>query len=302
VPFIGLQKAIRTGVVKVNGRKVAPDYRLQGKDVVTLPPLAAAMTTQAAAAKPTFKASATDLAQLKAMVVHQDNQVLILNKPQGLPSQAGGGIVKSLDRLLAAAYGPEKTPKLVHRLDKETSGIMVCAKNRTTAAALGAQWAGRGVVKAYMALVLAPSLPARGDCKEPLTKVGPLAKVQPGGDSAHTSWVRLAEVKSGVWAVLAYPRTGRMNQIRAHFAHHAMPLVGDDKYGPFAQTKPMGQALGTGLALHAWQVQFVHPLTAQVQTFMAPLPKPMQTLMPEGSRALELAAQAWQRWAQEKET
>lgn len=296
VPFIGLQKAIRTGAVRINGRKAAPDARVQAGDEVLLP-----LMEPATEKSLPYTASAADLKQLKAMIVFEDKQLLVLNKPQGLASQAGGGITKSLDRVLVAAYGVARAPKLVHRLDKETSGLMVCAKNRTTAAALGAQWAGRDVAKAYIALVQSKDLPAKGEFKEPLLKVGPISRVADNGDKAHTSWVRLAEIEDTIWAVLVYPRTGRMNQIRAHFAHHNAALVGDDKYGPFAENKAVAKRLGTGLALHAWRVRIAHPFTGAPMMLEAPLPYHLHTLLTHTPNALELAAQAWQVWAKEKE-
>lgn len=294
VPFVGLQKAIRTGTIRINGRKAQPDTRLQTGDIVQLPQF-----TPSEKQGPAYTPSAAELKELRAMIVHEDKQLLVFNKPQGLAAQAGGGVVKSLDRLLVAAYGTERAPKLVHRLDKETSGLMVCAKNRTTAAALSAQWAGRDVTKAYLLVVQSDTLAAKGEFKEPLLKVGPVSKVDAKGDSAHTSWVRLGQVGEGLIAVLAYPRTGRMNQIRAHFAHHNAPLVGDDKYGPFAQNKALGKTLGTGLALHAWRVKLTHPFSNESMVLEAPLPYHMGALLTAQPSVLELAEQAWQRWAQE---
>ena len=157
VPFVGLQKAIRTGLVRVNGRKVPMDLRLEARDVVVLPPSILAHENTTLSYSPTK----AELAQIKATIVHEDTQVLALNKPQGLPAQAGGGQVKSLDRLLAALYGVGRAPKLVHRLDRETTGLILCAKNRTTAAALSEQWASRAVAKGYLALVLAETYPTK---------------------------------------------------------------------------------------------------------------------------------------------
>lgn len=297
VPFVGLQKAIRTGLVRVNGRKAPMDLRLQARDVVALPPSFGAPAIATAAYVPT-KAEA---AALRQAVVYDDAQLLVLNKPQGLAAQAGGGVVKSLDRLLAALYGADRAPKLVHRLDRETSGLIVCGKTRTAAAALSAQWAGREVRKGYLALVLAQRLPPKGSMREPLAKRGPLAVVGPQGDPAHTVWVRLGAVEPGVWLVLASPLTGRMNQLRAHFAHHGWPLVGDDKYGDFALTKPAGKRLGTGLALHAWQLQLTHPVSGRALALQAPLPAVWEELLTTRENLLEPATTAWQNWLNNKE-
>lgn len=296
VPFVGLQKAIRTGLVRVNGRKAPMDLRLQARDVVTLPPDFLSASTNPSAAYTPTKA---ELAALKASIVYEDGQVLVLNKPQGLPSQAGGGQVKSLDRLLAAAYGPEKIPKLVHRLDRETTGLILCGKTRTAAAALSEQWASRAVIKGYLALVLASKLPAKGEMQRPIDKRGPLAVIDEiNGDPAHTQYVNLGQLEPGVFAVLALPRTGRMNQIRVHFANNGWPLVGDDKYGDFAQTKAAGKQLKTGLALHAWRLHVVHPQANKFLTLEAPLPFSWQGILT--ASMLEQAAQAWQTFTNNK--
>jgi len=295
VPFVGLQKAIRTGLVRVNGRKVHMDIRLQARDVITLPPSLAGPPTA-----PAYVPTKAEQAALRQAVVHEDTQLLVLNKPQGLAAQAGGGVVKSLDRLLAATYGAA-APKLVHRLDRDTSGLIVCGKTRAAAAALSAQWAGRTVQKGYLALVLAAKLPAQGEMHEPLAKRGPVAVISPAGDPAHTVWVRVGELESGIWLVLASPRTGRMNQLRAHFAHHGWPLVGDDKYGDFTLTKPAGKRLGTGLALHAWQLQLLHPHSGHALQLEAPLPMGLQRVLTGVPNLLEQAAAAWQVWREQEE-
>ena len=295
VPFIGLQKAIRTGSVRVNGRKAKMDTRLQSGDAVQLPPSPSSSTED----KPAFIATQADRAMLLNAVVYEDQQILVFNKPQGLPSQAGGGQVKSLDRLLTAVYGQQKTPKLVHRLDRETSGLIVCAKNRTTAAALGELWAGRAVTKAYLALVMAPNLPSGGDFREAIAKAGPQAVIDKHGDTAHTRWVNLGQVGPNLFAVLAWPKTGRMNQIRVHFAHHGWPLAGDDKYGLHLNPKALGKQLKTGLALHAWKLALPHPATDKILMLEAPLPTALDALLTTQPSTLAAAHTAWQRWLSE---
>jgi 23S rRNA pseudouridine955/2504/2580 synthase len=298
VPFVGLQKAIRTGLVKVNGRKAPMDLRLQARDVVTLPPDFLGAPTPATAAYTPTKA---ELMALKASIIYEDGQILVLNKPQGLPAQAGGGQVKSLDRLLTALYGAAHAPKLVHRLDRETTGLILCGKSRTAAAALSAQWASRAVIKGYLALVLALQLPSQGNISNPIGKRGPLAVIDAeGGDPAHTHYVNLGQLEPGVFAVLAFPLTGRMNQIRVHFAHAGWPLVGDDKYGDFTLTKPAGKRLGTGLALHAWQLKVAHPHSGQPLTLTAPLPLAWQVLLTNHPNLLAAATTAWHLHTQHK--
>ncbi len=293
VPFVAIQKALRTGRVRVDGARVAADVRLKAGSRVEMPD----DFLRAVAPDAVFALKDADRDALASWVIYEDRQLLVLNKPQGLPAQAGGGQVRSLDRILAAVFGAERAPKLTHRLDRETTGVIVAAKNRSTAAAVTQAFADRAMRKVYIAFVVADALPAQGQMREPLAKVGPLAKVVPAndprGDSAHTVWVRLGEVRPGIYAVLVSPLTGRMNQIRAHFFHHGWPLVGDDKYG-FQTAKPWGKTLGTGLALHAWRLAMDHPLTHAPLLLEAPLPAPWAAAWgPNLPTAMDAAARAW---------
>jgi 23S rRNA pseudouridine955/2504/2580 synthase len=292
-PFVALQKAMRLRRIRLNGRQVDGDARVKAGDTVDMPDNFLSQVRKT----PAFVANAADRDALASWVVYEDRQLLVLNKPQGLPAQAGGGQVRSLDRILVSVFGPDKAPKLTHRLDRETTGVIVAAKNRTTAAAVSEAFAARDMRKAYIAWVVADRLPAKGEMREPLAKVGPLAKVvtegDPRGDTAHTLWVRLGEVKPGIYAVLVSPLTGRMNQIRAHFFHHGWPLVGDDKYG-FQTAKPWGKMFGTGLALHAWRLAMRHPVTDALLQLEAPVPEAWAAVWGEPMRqAMDDAQQAW---------
>lgn len=294
VPFIGLQKMLRQGKIRVNGNKAKGESRLSAGDILTLPPPTAAAPTDTSHSA--YQVQEADFAMLETATVYEDGALLVLNKPAGLPAQAGGGQVRSLDRILAGAYGAEKAPKLTHRLDKETTGLIVCAKNRTMAAAMAALFAekteaartGKGhapVTKTYLACVVGALPGPAGHVRAPIAKVGPFAKVSPQGDPAHTTWAHLRTFTQGgvTFHLLACtPHTGRMNQIRVHMAHIGLPLVGDDKYGSDA-LKQAGKALhpkgAIPLYLHAWKLAFPHPQSHIPLTLQAPLPPHFAAVM-----------------------
>lgn len=291
VPFIGLQKMLRQGKVRVNGAKMQGNGRLQAGDVVTLPLHTGTDWTgngrDAADKTSPYQLTEADMAMLEQATVYEDAALLVLNKPAGLAAQAGGNVVRSLDRILEGAYGKDKAPKLAHRLDRETTGLIVCGKNRTAAAALTAEFAaktataGKGkatVEKTYLALVCGTLPAAHGRVEAPLLKDGPFAKVSERGDYALTTWTLVKTVEKGgaYFHILAcVPHTGRMNQIRVHMAHVGLPLVGDDKYGQTAvktaarMLHPMG---AVPLYLHAWKLVFPHPVSGERMALEAPLP------------------------------
>lgn len=274
VPYIGLQKLIRTGKVRINGTKAKADARLAGGDVVTYPADFGARGEKRGGGGAAYQASSADIQMLEDCTVFEDDAMLVLNKPAGLPAQAGGGQVRSLDRILESVYG-ERAPKLVHRLDRETTGLIVCAKNRTMAAALTAQFAARETEKTYLSVVVG-TLPGKsGEIEANIAKVGPFAKVDKNGDYAHTSWRWLAS-DGDLHLLACVPHTGRMNQLRVHMAHMGLPMLGDDKYGN-AHVKDAGKSLhetgGIPLYLHAWKLVMAHPKTGERVALEAPLPE-----------------------------
>lgn len=273
VPYVAVQKMIRQGRVRVNGEKIKPDVRVVAGDSVSFPPDVEAREGRAAG-QGALQVSVADVKMIEKALLFEDPWVMVLNKPAGLPAQAGGGQVRSLDRILAGMFGEEKAPKLVHRLDRETTGLMVCAKNRSTAAALSAQFAGREIEKVYLALVTGVVKGEKGKIEKPIKKVGPIAKVAADGERAVTTWKVRARISDTLTLLECTPHTGRMNQLRVHFADAGFPIVGDDKY-EFARARAAGKALGVKgepLYLHAWKLGFVHPQSGEKVAFEAPLP------------------------------
>lgn len=294
VPYVAIQKLLRQGRVRVNGGKIKPDARVEAGDELTFPADFGTRSTgtKTAAAQSVFTPTDADVEMVAHATVYEDKALLVLNKPAGLPAQAGGGQTRSLDRILAAIYGEEKAPKLVHRLDRETTGLIVCAKNRTTAAALSAQFAGREVQKEYLALVTGTLPGARGKITKPILKVGAMAKVDARGDAATSTWQQLHSFSPTLHLISCTPHTGRMNQLRVHFAHEGFPIVGDDKYA-FQQAKAAARLLhpkgALPLYLHAWHLNIENPLNNQKLNLTAPPPPHFQALTSQGLHASILA-------------
>jgi 23S rRNA pseudouridine955/2504/2580 synthase len=294
--YVAIQKLLRTGGIKLNGRKKAGDERLKSGDEVSVwgggelvsgrYGVVASGYEQAGKGHGAYQVTKADRAMIESAVVYDDKAMLVLNKPAGLPAQAGGGQVRSLDRILAGIYGEEKMPKLVHRLDRETTGLIVSGKNRTNAAALAAQFADRAMKKEYLAVVVGALPGVKGTVDAPIAKVGPYAKVDAKGDAALTTWRRLESYGGELHLLACVPHTGRMNQLRVHLAHMDLPMLGDDKYGGErvkAAWKAMGMSGKAPLFLHAWKLALNHPQSGERMQLEAPLPAHFATLLERGS-------------------
>jgi 23S rRNA pseudouridine955/2504/2580 synthase len=217
--------------------------------------------------------SAEETAMVRAMVIHEDNSLIAFNKPSGLAVQAGNGITQSLDTLMAAfAKSNGKRPRLVHRLDQGTSGVIVAAKTQPVAAKLSEAFAGRGVKKTYLALVKG-ALPAaeHGVADAALVKVEEGGKSRmilarpgrKGAQAARTAWRVMARNSEHGLLEMA-PETGRMHQIRVHLLSLGCPILGDALYGE-------GRATAPRLMLHAARLELPHPEGGTV-SLEAPLP------------------------------
>lgn len=224
------------------------------------------------------------VAQVRSLVFHEDAAVLALNKPSGLSSQGGRGQVVTLDEMLWAFARPGKArPRLIHRLDRDTSGVILAARTQPAASFLGKAMMARKITKTYLALVTpgAPE-PASGRIDACLRRVeaGREARMQvcagdhPDAESAETRFRTLAS--SGEAALLeVFPRTGRMHQIRVHLASIQRPIAGDAWYGG---ALVVGGQPAPRLMLHAAALTFPHPEGGQM-TLHAPLPEDFRTLL-----------------------
>ena len=190
------------------------------------------------AAAKEIEISPQDTAYIQSLVLDATMHYLVLNKPSGLAVQSGSGIEKCIDNLLPAlVQNPRKRPKLVHRIDRETSGILIAAKNRTTAAFLSEQFANKKAKKTYYAIVIGQ--PAQNGVIDVPLKRGKTGNIDisviasKGDKDAQNAETIFETVKSNgkISLVKLYPKTGRMHQLRSHLAHIGHPILGDMKYG-----------------------------------------------------------------------
>ncbi len=214
---------------------------------------------------------------IRDLVFYEDDALIAFNKPSGLPVQGGSGITRDVDRLLAAFTTRKgRKPKLVHRLDRETSGLLIVAKTSPAAAHLSAQFAGRQLEKRYLALVGGKLTAEEGQIDLPLVKIKSggidlMRAANTGETDAQTALTNYRVLSSGPAASLVEvaPQTGRMHQIRVHFGAIGHALAGDTKYGGLLLVagKPCPR-----LMLHAATLDFTHPTTGEPMRLSVPPP------------------------------
>ena len=254
-----LQKLIRSGQVRVDGGRVKPDTRLEGGAMVRVPPL-----PDAPSPGERDRLDPRDAAYARSLVLYEDEEVLALNKPSGLAVQGGTKTTRHIDRLLGAwGEGPER-PRLVHRLDRDTSGVLVLGKTPQAAARLAGAFAKRRAFKTYWALVVGNPRPGEGVLELPLVKKGvgdremvvPAQPKEPGAEPAETEFVTLARAGPRVAWMALRPHTGRTHQLRAHMLAMGHPILGDPKYNNEAS---VALSEGLKLQLHARRLELPHP-------------------------------------------
>jgi len=227
--------------------------------------------------------TADEIAFVRSLVIHEDDHILALNKPSGLSSQGGRGQVNTLDELLAAfAKSNGNRPRLIHRLDRDTSGVILTAKTKPAAGFLGKAMMGRRMRKTYLAIV-APGAPdTRGGVidtplrrdeqgREAFMRV--CAPDHPDAEAARTRYRTLAD-GDGAALLELNPETGRMHQLRVHLASIGRPIAGDARYG--GTLRLAGEAVPR-LMLHAAALSFPHP-DGGTKRIVAPAPADMERL------------------------
>jgi 23S rRNA pseudouridine955/2504/2580 synthase len=276
-----LQKMLRTGQVRVNGERVEAGTRLAPGQAVRVPPLPAgpAPSGDRQARRPAVdEGAARDLA---ARIIHRDDSLLVLDKPHGLPVQGGPGIRQSVDTMLdALRFGAAERPRLVHRLDRDTSGVLVLARSAAVAARLAAAFRGREVEKVYWALVVGRPEALEGRIDLALAKLGgprgerTRAVDDPAeGTRAITDFRTLDGAKQRASWLELRPLTGRTHQLRVHCAEAlGCPVLGDGKYGGAAAHL---EGLPNKLHLHARALALPHPAGGTLEV-AAPLPPHMR--------------------------
>jgi 23S rRNA pseudouridine955/2504/2580 synthase len=261
-----IQKLCRTGQVRVDGHRAEAATRLAPGQAVRVPPMPAAPAAPAAPAD----IDPDTARELQRAVLYRDDQLIVLNKPPGLPVQGGPGIIRHLDGLLDALRFDGGRPRLVHRLDRDTSGVLVLARTPGVAAKLAAAFRGRSVQKTYWAVVAGRPVPPEGRIDLPLRRTGgprgerTVTAERTDKDAAHalTDYRTLDNAGQKLAWLELQPLTGRTHQLRVHCVALGAPILGDVKYAEPDQNDAFS-ALVSGLSaklhLHARALRLPHP-------------------------------------------
>jgi 23S rRNA pseudouridine955/2504/2580 synthase len=277
--FARIQRAIRKGEVRVNGKRVDANEHLESGQIVRIPPLRLGPPPSATQDGPAHQTREF----LKSITLYEDADVLVLNKPMGLAVQGGSGTTRHIDGMLEAlrdAHG--QRPRLVHRLDKDTAGCLLVAKTRFAAAALAKTFRSRSARKIYWALVAGVPKPRQGRISTFLAKEQreeeSMMRIGRHGEKGATHAVTYYAVIDTAGPSLAWlslkPVTGRTHQLRAHMAHIGHPIVGDPKYFSRENWQLPG-GMQNRLHLLARRIAVPHPRGGLVDV-TAPLPPHMQ--------------------------
>lgn len=255
-PAVGhgqLSKLLRTGQVRVDGRRAKANQRLEAGQAVRIPPLSD--TPQPVPAAPRSGDTQTGEA-LRDAVLYRDDEMIAINKPAGLAVQGGSGTTKHIDGALdSLRFGFSERPRLVHRLDKDTSGVLVLARTQRAARRLTHAFRAKSAMKIYWALVVGEPKPTNGQIELPIAKLPgkageKMAVDRENGQSALTRYVTLEKLGRRAALVALSPVTGRTHQLRVHMAALGTPILGDGKYGG-ADAFLQGEGVSRKLHLHA---------------------------------------------------
>lgn len=283
VPKTHVYRIIRSGEVRVNKGRAAADTRVEAGDVVRLPPVRVSDKVAEKAGKP---APAREFP-----ILLEDEHLIALDKPAGVAVHGGSGVSFGVIEQLRQARPQAKFLELVHRLDRETSGILLVAKRRSALTRLQDQFRERETGKTYLALATGAWPAGKKVIDVPLYKYlqqGPegtagagerRVKVVAPDDPDGMRSITLVKVarKAADFSLLEVTiKTGRTHQIRVHLASQGHPIAGDDKYGDFELNKALQKRGLKRMFLHAWRLQFNHPATDERLELLAPLPPDLQ--------------------------
>ncbi|MCW8917041.1 MAG: RluA family pseudouridine synthase [Magnetovibrio sp.] len=279
--FGRLQKLLRKGEIKVDGKKTKEaKLRLETGQSVRVPPLDKEKDAKAPQKPQDERLSREDAEAIRSWVLHQDDHVIVLNKPAGLAVQGGSGMKRHVDGMLSALKGdyPDK-PRLVHRLDKDTSGLLVLARTQKAAQALTASFRTKAVRKAYWAIVVGVPEREEGRIELPLGKIHAksgerMVVDEYEGKRAITEFKTIDRAGRRATWVEMEPITGRTHQLRVHMQAIETPILCDGKYGGKEAFLP-GYEEAKKLHLHARAIRFPHPGGGQLE-LIAPLPEHME--------------------------
>ena len=267
VPKSHVYRVLRSGEVRVNSGRVRPEYRLRAGDRVRVPPIR--LAEKPAAARPQ-----------EFPIVHEDAALLVVDKPAGVAVHGGSGVSYGVIEALRAARPQAKVLELAHRLDRDTSGLLMVAKKRSALTELHRMLREGEVEKIYLALVTGAWESGTREIREPLHKYVTArgerrVSVNAEGQAAVTQVKRLRANETYSLLELRL-LTGRTHQIRVHLAHAGHPVLGDEKYGDFARNRALAKDGVKRLFLHAHKLGLAHPLTGERLALTSPLPADMR--------------------------
>jgi 23S rRNA pseudouridine955/2504/2580 synthase len=275
VPKSHIYRIVRNGEVRVNSRRIKPEYRVQAGDRLRLPPVRTA--------RPAVVPAHPPASRLQANVIYEDDALLVIDKPSGTAVHGGSGISRGVIEQLRLERPEARYLELVHRLDRETSGVLMLAKKRSALTELHRQLREGSVRKLYTALVKGNWRDDKRSVKLPLNKyvlASGERRVSVGKDGIESHTVfRLRRNWSAYSLVEAELKTGRTHQIRVHLAHLGHPIAGDDKYGDFPLNKELARGGLKRMFLHAFKAIIVHPATGAVLELQAPLPPDLKKFL-----------------------
>ena len=270
VPKSHVYRVLRSGEVRVNSARVKPEYRLKPGDRIRLPPVRVS-ERKAPIAQP-----------LEFPVVYEDAALLVIDKPAGVAVHGGSGVSYGVIESLRAARPQAKLLELAHRLDRDTSGLLIVAKKRSALVELHRLMREAAVEKVYVAVV-------KGAVKKPLEIREPLHKYVSAkgerrvsvGEGGRKAVTRVKALKSGSDHSVLEVRllTGRTHQIRVHLAHAGHPILGDDKYGDFSLNHALAKQGVRRLFLHARRLEFAHPISGEHVELESKLPDDMRAFV-----------------------
>ena len=281
VPKTHVYRIIRTGEVRINKGRVNADTRVQTGDMVRLPPVRVA----------TVDASAPVAPGREFPVLMEDEQMMAIDKPAGVAVHGGSGVSFGVIEQLRQARPGARMLELVHRLDRDTSGVLLIAKKRSALTRLQDQFRDRETGKTYMALVKGQWPSNKKVIDLPLQRylipngVGEgerrvrIAHKDDANAQRAITLVRVSRLVGDYSLLEVTIKTGRTHQIRVHLSSQGYPIVGDDKYGDFELNKRLAALGMKRMFLHAWRLQFIHPQTGRTETVEAALPDELQNFI-----------------------
>lgn len=276
VPKSMIYRIIRKGEVRVNKKRVKAEYKLKPDDIVRVPPVKMEQTDTPEV--PNTKLN--KVSELETCIIFEDEHLLILNKPSGTAVHGGSGLKFGAIEALRALRPQARFLELVHRIDRDTSGILLVAKKRSALRHLQAQFRNKTVQKYYFALVMGQW---KANCKvvnAPLLKneVNSIVRVKPNGKASETRFKIIDKFKEAT-LVQASPITGRTHQIRVHAQYTGHPIAWDDRYGDRRFDAYTGNVGLDRLFLHAAHIKFVHPATEEAMEIAADMENKLKNVL-----------------------